>query len=132
MRHVVIRRRATLENAGLIPRIPVDIHPVLGNAPAMFDGLGLRTSAASTSPTSRRKVHGRIRQAAEGGGIPQGLLRQRICSSVASGISTAKKLLEGRSIDDEELQLNLDGGNWRSSRRSGLHLQTIVDAFELD
>src|ERR1019366_695741 len=37
VRHVVLRKRATLERLGLIPRIPVDIHPLPGlQQPPMF------------------------------------------------------------------------------------------------
>ena len=46
VRHVVLRRRQTLEEEGLMPRIAVDIHPMKG-ADAADDvrGLGLQTSA---------------------------------------------------------------------------------------
>ena len=133
VRHVVLRRRATLENAGLIPKIPVDIHPMPNSVPVMFDGLGLRTSAsfdiAYEAAEKFTKAFGKRQKAA---GFLKGLLRQRICSSVASGLATAKKLLEGRPIDDEEFQLNLGDGKLEIVDEERLHLQTIIDCFERD
>lgn len=35
------------------------------------------------------------------------LMLQRLCSSYASGLATAEKLLAGRSLEDEELELEL-------------------------
>jgi AAA domain len=50
VRHVVLRKRSTLERLGLIPRIPVDIHPLPGShMPPMFEGLGLRTSVVTNA-----------------------------------------------------------------------------------
>jgi hypothetical protein len=133
VRHVVLRRRETLENAGLIPRIPVDIHPMQSSAPAMFDGLGLRTSSsfdiAYEAAERFTKAFGKRQKAA---GFLKGLVRQRICSSVASGLSTARKLLEGRPIDDEEFQLNLGDGKLDIIDEERLHLQTIIDSLERD
>jgi hypothetical protein len=39
--------------------------------------------------------------------IMRTLMLQRLCSSYASGLATAEKLLAGRSLDDEELELEL-------------------------
>jgi superfamily II DNA or RNA helicase len=133
VRHVVLRRRETLEKAGLIPRIPVDIHPMQAAAPAMFDGVGLRTSSAFDiayeAAEKFTKAFGKRQKAA---GFLKGMLRQRICSSVASGVSTAKKLLEGRPLDDEEFELSLDDGKLDIIAEERLHLQTIIDSFAVD
>jgi superfamily II DNA or RNA helicase len=133
VRHVVLRRRQTLEDAGLIPKIPVDIHPLPGSAPAMFDGLGLRTSAAFDiayeAAEKFTKAFGKRQKAA---GFLKGLMRQRICSSVASGVSTARKLLDKRPIDDEEFELSLDGAKLELVDEERQHLQTIIDSFEKD
>jgi superfamily II DNA or RNA helicase len=133
VRHVVIRRRATLENAGLIPRIPVDIHPRPESAPSMFDGVGLRTSAAfDAAYDAAEKFTDAFAKRQKAAGFLKGMLRQRICSSVASGLSTAKKLLEGRPIDDEEFQLDLGEDKLLIVDQERLHLQTIVDELEKD
>lgn len=49
VRHTVLRRRQTLEEAGLLERVAVEVHPVLGALPnaysgVHFDGLGLLTN----------------------------------------------------------------------------------------
>ena len=99
----------------------------------MFDGVGLRTSGAFDiayeAAEKFTKAFGKRQKAA---GFLKGMLRQRICSSVASGVSTAKKLLEGRPIDDEEFELNLDDGKLDIVDEERLHLQTIIDSFAVD
>jgi hypothetical protein len=78
-----LRRRATREDAGLLPRIPVDIHPMQNSAPAMFDGVGLRTSGSFDTAYEEAekftKAFGRRQKAA---GFLTGLLHQRMYSSV--------------------------------------------------
>jgi len=49
VRHTVLRRRQTLDGAGLLERVAVEVHPVLGASPhaypgVHFDGLGLLTN----------------------------------------------------------------------------------------
>lgn len=108
VRHTVLRRRRTLEEAGLLEKVAVDIHPQ-PEAPAGtyqgldLEGLGLRTNhpfdlaykAAEEFTTALQK---RTRAA----GFMKALLLQRICSSFASGLSTAARLLGRESLDDEE------------------------------
>ncbi len=133
VRHVVLRRRKTLEDAGLIPRIPVDIHPRLGSAPAMFDGIGLRTSNAfDIAYEATEKFTQAFAKRQKAAGFLKGMLRQRICSSVASGLSTAQKLLEGRAIDDEEFQLDLGDEKLIVVDEERQHLQTIIDSLDGD
>lgn len=133
VRHVVLRKRSTLEDAGLIPRIPVDIHPLAGQPlPPMFQGLGVRTShdfgvaykAAEdfTIAFARRK---------KGGGLLKNLMLQRLCSSYASGVATARKLLEGRTVEtDDEVGLAIEEGDVDLIAEERRHLQTIIDALE--
>jgi hypothetical protein len=45
VRHTVVRRRSTLEEKGLLPRIAVDIHPLRRDEHDFFVGLALRTDA---------------------------------------------------------------------------------------
>jgi superfamily II DNA or RNA helicase len=133
VRHVVLRRRQTLEDAGLIPKIPVDVHPRLSSAPAMFDGIGLRTSnafdAAYEATEKFTKAFAKRQKAA---GFLKGMLHQRICSSVASGLSTARKLMEGRALDDEEFKLELGDEKLVIVDEERVHLQTIIDSLEGD
>ncbi|WP_400768726.1 phospholipase D-like domain-containing anti-phage protein [Methylosinus sporium] len=134
VRHVVLRRRATLEDAGLIPKIPVDIHPLEGvPAPAMFDGVALRTSASfDAAYEAAEKFTQAFRKRQKAAGLLKTLLLQRLSSSVASGLATARKLLEGRPIDDEEFRLDLGEDKLDVLGEERLHLQTIIDCFERD
>ena len=45
LRHTVLRKRATLEEMGLLDKIAVDIWPSEHENLPMFEGLGLQTSA---------------------------------------------------------------------------------------
>jgi superfamily II DNA or RNA helicase len=125
VRHVVLRRRATLEREGLIPRIAVDVHPMRGQPlPVIFDGLGLRTSASfDVAYEAAQKFTEAFGKRQKSAGLLKGLVLQRLCSSFAAGISTVRKLLEGRKIEDDETTLDL-GDILDEERR---HLQTILD-----
>ena len=107
LRHTVLRRRKTLEEAGLLEPTAVAVHPDPNSGAAYpgvgFDGLGLRTNhpfdlayqaaEAFTAALQKRK---------QGAGFMRTLLLQRICSSFASGRSTAEKLLHGDVPEEEE------------------------------
>ena len=131
VRHVVLRKRSTLEEAGLIPRIPVDIHPLPDqDRPSFFDGLGLRTSAAfDDAYEAAEKFTAAFGKRQKSAGLLKGLVLQRLCSSYASGIATARKLLEGRTIDDEDLMLGLGEEGMLVVDEERKHLQAILDAL---
>jgi hypothetical protein len=107
LRHIVLRRRQTLEEAGLLERVAVDVHPlpeeVRNYGPVRFDGIGLLTNhpfdlayrAADDFTTALQK---RTKAA----GFMKTMLLQRICSSFASGKATAEKLLRGEDPDGDE------------------------------
>lgn len=131
VRHVVLRKRSTLESLGLIPRIPVDIHPLPGShMPPMFDGLGLRTphafDLAYEAADNFTKV---LQKRKKSAGFMRSLMLQRLCSSYASGLATAEKLLAGRSLDDEELELELGDEGLSLIDEERRHLQTIIDVL---
>lgn len=109
VRHTVLRRRVTLEDAGLLQRVGVSVHPE-PDAPAGaysgvgFEGLGLLTNLpfdlayrAAEDFTASLRNHGN-----KAAGFMKTLLLQRICSSFASGRSTAEKLLRRESLEEEE------------------------------
>ena len=131
VRHVVLRKRSTLEQMGLIPRIPVDIHPLPGShMPPMFDGLGLGTSHAfDLAYEAADKFTKVLRKRNKSAGFMRSLMLQRLCSSYASGLATAQKLLEGRSLDDEELELDLGDAGLDLIDEERRHLQSIIDAL---
>lgn len=108
IRHTILRRRQTLEEAGLLEKVGVDVHPDPDAPPTAyagvgFSGLGLLTNhpfdlayqAAEAFTTALQK---RTKAA----GFMKTLLLQRICSSFASGRSTAEKMLRREILDDEE------------------------------
>ena len=131
VRHVVIRRRSTLEAAGLLDRIAVDIHPLAGSAPAaLFDGMGVSTSAAfDAAYEAANKFTEAFGKRKKSAGLLKGLILQRICSSFAAGIATARKLLEGRKIEDEDQsELDFDVGDVIEEERR--YLKTIIDCLD--
>jgi len=108
VRHTVLRRRQTLEQAGLLEKIGVDIHPSPNAPPTAypgvgFEGLGLLTNhpfdlAYQAAEDYTAALQERTRSA----GFMKTLLLQRICSSFASGLSTATKMLSREELEDEE------------------------------
>ncbi|KTE05257.1 phospholipase D-like domain-containing anti-phage protein [Sphingopyxis sp. H115] len=96
-RHVVLRRRKTLEEAGLMDRIAVNIHPRPGTSPAVFERSAVRTPHFYDRAYEEIQLFTRAMKARQAGtGFLGNLMMQRICSSVASGIATATKMLERR------------------------------------
>jgi len=133
IRHTVLRRRQTLEEAGLLERVAVEVHPV-PDAPSTaypgvhFDGLGLLTNhpfdlayqAAEDFTTA-------LQQRTKAAGFMKSLLLQRICSSFASGRSTATKMLRRELLEDEEeAALLLEPLSSLTPTEAG-HLRTIVE-----
>ncbi len=133
VRHTVLRRRQTLEEAGLLERVAVDVHPV-HDAPSTaypgmhFDGLGLLTNhpfdlayrAAEDFTTA-------LQQRTKAAGFMKSLLLQRICSSFASGRSTATKMLNRELLEDEEqADLLVEPLSSLTPTEAG-HLRTIVE-----
>ena len=107
VRHTILRRRHTLEQAGLLQKIAVDIHPDPSGqsayGPVGFDGLGLRTNhpfdlayAAAEAFTTA------LQKRTKAAGFMKTMLLQRICSSFASGRATATKLLRGENLEDDD------------------------------
>jgi superfamily II DNA or RNA helicase len=97
LRHTVLRKRATLEEMGLLDRIAVDIWPSENERLPMFEGLALHTAPEFDAAYAAAKDFiAALRQRARSAGFMQSMMEQRICSSIASGIATATRLLEKR------------------------------------
>ncbi|AWI62468.1 hypothetical protein AB395_00006846 (plasmid) [Sinorhizobium fredii CCBAU 45436] len=132
LRHVVLRKRRDLERLGLIPMLPVDIHPTSGtpNPLHLFDGLSLYTSDAFD--TAYQAV-GRFTKAYSKRDKPAGfmktLLLQRLCSSHAAAISTARALMGEGELDDE-VQEELDEESFDPQLEERRHLLDIVSALD--
>lgn len=110
VRHTVLRRRRSLENAGLLDRVGVEVHPdpqapSTAYAGVGFSGLGLRTNhpfdLAYRAAEAFSKALGARTKAA---GFMKSMLLQRICSSFASGRSTAERMLRKQELEGEEEQ----------------------------
>lgn len=129
VRHIVLRKRKELEERGLMDRVAVDIWPNIANPMPMFEGLALMTShefdeayrAADDFTTALRK---RTKAA----GFMKSLLMQRICSSYASGLATARKLLESRMEEDpdDEEALDIAGTVGTPLAEERTHLERII------
>ena len=133
VRHTVLRRRQTLEEAGLLERIAVEVHPVPDAQPTAypgvhFQGLGLLTNhpfdlayqAAEDFTTA-------LEQRTKAAGFMKSLLLQRICSSFASGRSTATKILRRELLEDEkQAALLLEPLSSLTPTEAG-HPRTIVE-----
>ena len=134
VRHTILRRRQTLEEAGLLERVGVDIHPILDAADNAyrgigFSGLGLLTNhpfalAYQAAEAFTEALQKRTRAA----GFMKTLLLQRICSSFASGRSTAEKMLRRDIPGEQEEQTKLIADTLRglTSEEAGF-LRTIVE-----
>ena len=107
VRHVVLRRRKALEEAGLMKPVAVEIHPrpdEPDRRSRIFfgaDGRAVETSedlreAFAESENFTKALMARNR----GGGFMRSLLLQRICSSTRAGLATAKAL--GRPSPEHE------------------------------
>jgi len=135
VRHVVLRKRVTLEERGLLDKIAVNVHPEAGlsKVPHHFNAL-FEVSALRASPDFGRayeeaRSFGRVlTKRGKGGGFMKNLMEQRVCSSVVAGINTARTLLEGRRIEEEtedaELELDLQTDAERAA------LERLIQALE--
>jgi hypothetical protein len=138
VRHVVLRKRTALEDAGLLEKVGVNIHPEVNLVKnvntfnALFEGLALRTTDDFNEAYEGAREFGRA--LGRSGGFMKNLMEQRICSSIVAGISTAKKLIEGHTIheetDDHEYDLVLnttDGGDELFALESLLYKLQQID-----
>ncbi|WP_455232446.1 phospholipase D-like domain-containing anti-phage protein [Geopseudomonas aromaticivorans] len=108
VRHVVLRKRTTLEKEGLLKAIGVDVHPDVGLVKevhcfhALFEGLALRSSEDFREAYNQARGFGKaLARSGRGSGFMKNLMEQRICSSIVAGINTATKLLSGETITEE-------------------------------
>jgi superfamily II DNA or RNA helicase len=133
LRHTILRRRQTLEDAGLLERVGVDIHPdpdALATAyPGVgFSGLGLLTNhpfdlAYQAAEAFTVALQRRTRAA----GFMKTLLLQRICSSFASGRATAERMLRRETFEDEEQPRIMEEALSGLTHEEAVHLRTIIE-----
>jgi hypothetical protein len=115
LRHTVLRRRQTLEEAGLLERIAVDIHPDQAALPGaypgvQFSGIGLRTNLPfDLAYKAAEAFTAALKKRTKAAGLMKTMLLQRICSSFASGRSTASKMLRREAPDEEDESREVQG-----------------------
>lgn len=107
LRHTVLRKRKELEDAGLLDKVGVNTHPEIRNLDkyqSRFVGLGIPTNTPFQVAYEKAEEFSRLLQSrTKAGGFMKSLMLQRICSSFASGLKTAQKMLEHSiSTEDEE------------------------------
>jgi superfamily II DNA or RNA helicase len=125
--HTVLRKRATLEEMGLLEKIAVDVHPSRNREKYFFEGMGLSTNHLFDSAyQAANDFTDLVKKRTKAAGFMKNLMLQRICSSFESGRSTAALLLEKGVLEDEDYSLafsRLD--SFTDNER--YHLKTIVD-----
>ena len=112
VRHVVLRKRTTLEEAGLLKRVGVNVHPDSNRVTdvhgfnALFEGLAVRTDEHFREAYNEAITFGKV--LGKRGGFMKNIMQQRICSSIVAGINTATALLAGRTLHDESDEMEAD------------------------
>ena len=124
VRHVVLRKRQQLEDAHLLARVGVDVHPEREKVSeqrffdGLFEGKALRTSEDFRQAYGEARAFGKaLAKRGKGSGFMKNLMEQRICSSVHAGLATARRLLQGDAEYDEceeqEVDLKVEVGEER-------------------
>ena len=108
VRHTLLHLWQTLEEAGLLEKVGVEVHPD-PNSPATaypgvgFSGLGLLTNHPfDLAYQAAESFTEALKKRTKAAGFMKTLLLQRICSSFASGRATAEKMLHREILEDEE------------------------------
>lgn len=102
VRHVVLRRRKTLEDAGLLEKIAVDVHPDPDASPGTYPGVtfvgrGLMTNRPfELAYEAAEAFINVLSQRTKGAKLLRSVFLQRICSSFQSGRLTVERMLERR------------------------------------
>ena len=132
VRHTVLRRRGTLEDAGLLERVGVNIHPdpdapVTTYSGVRFNGLGLQTNLPfDLAYKAAEAFTAALKKRTKAAGFMKTMLLQRICSSFASGRSTAEKMLRREVLEDEEQAKLIEDALSALTPDEADHLNTIV------
>jgi len=115
VRHIVLRKRQQLEDAGLLAKVGVDVHPereqVLEQRAfdALFEGKALRTSEDFRQAYGEARAFGKaLAKRGKGSGFMKNLMEQRICSSIQAGLATARRLLQGDAEHEEDEEQEAD------------------------
>jgi len=121
VRHVVLRKRQQLEETKdkdgkpLLTPVGVDVHPDRDKVTeqrafdALFEGKALRTSEDFRQAYGEARAFGKaLARRGKGCGFMKNLMEQRICSSIHAGLATARRLLQGEAVHEEDEEQEVD------------------------
>ncbi|WP_323003811.1 phospholipase D-like domain-containing anti-phage protein [Denitromonas sp.] len=121
VRHVVLRKRQQLEETKdkdgkpLLTPVGVDVHPERQRATEqrafdmLFEGKALRTSEDFRQAYGEARAFGKaLAKRGKGSGFMKNLMEQRICSSIHAGLATARRLLQGEAVHEEDEEKEAD------------------------
>lgn len=133
VRHTVLRRRQTLEELGLMEKVGVDIHPDPNVPPTAYKGIGFSDLGLLTNHPfdlayqAAEAFTSALKKRMHAAGFMKTMLLQRICSSFASGRSTAQKMLRREIIEDEEQTNQIEETLTTLTAEEAGYLHTIVE-----
>ena len=141
VRHVVLRKRLQLEETKdkngkpLLTPVGVDVHPEREHVSEqrafdmLFEGKALRTSENFRQAYGEARAFGKaLAKRGKGSGFMKNLMEQRICSSIHAGLSTARRLLEGDAVHEEDEEQEGDVKVETGEEREVL--QRLIDRLE--
>ena len=135
VRHVVLRKRKVLEEAGLLQRVGVDLHPNREKCrdpntfAILFQRRALRTDEAFDRAYEAADAFGQAYgRRVKGAGFMKNLVKQRLCSSCVAGLNTARALLANQAIEDELESEVVKDVEISADEQSTL--QELIDALE--
>ncbi len=106
LRHTVLRKRKQLEEIGLMEKVGVSTHPLLGKNSlyqSRFMGLGIPTNHPfEVAYENAEKFSRLLNTRTKAGGFMKSLMLQRICSSFESGKKTAQRMLQHTVATEDE------------------------------
>ncbi|WP_204138805.1 phospholipase D-like domain-containing anti-phage protein [Halomicronema sp. CCY15110] len=127
VRHVVLRKRKVLEDAGLLEKVGVDLHPNQEKCrdpntfAILFQRRALRTDQAFLNAYEAAQTFGRIYGRRAGAGFMKNLVEQRLCSSCVAGLNTAQQLLNKQAAEDENEQESVQDIELAIAEQEALH-----------
>lgn len=141
VRHVVLRKRQQLEETKdkdgkpLLTPVGVDVHPEREKVTeqrafdVLFEGKALRTSEDFRQAYGEARAFGKaLAKRGKGSGFMKNLMEQRICSSIHAGLATARRLLQGGAIHEEDEEQEADVKVETGEEREVL--QRLIDRLE--
>jgi superfamily II DNA or RNA helicase len=134
VRHVVLRKRRVLEDAGLLQKVGVDLHPNPDKCrdpntfAILFQRRALRTDPAFLNAYEAARTFGRLYGRRSGAGFMKNLVEQRLCSSGVAGLNTAQQLLANQRAEDETEQEVLENIDLVIAEQEALH--DLINALQ--